>query len=723
MSERQDLSTLVDREGYRRLHWEGSFDEYLAIVRTHPEVTRNAHQRLYDIIMSRGVEWTEHFGKKVPRYHIFDDPDFNGDDALFGMDEPLSKLVEVIKAGAHEWEIHKRLILLYGPVGTAKSTAARILKKYTEVHSRSDEGALYTFAFDPNLGKLSVSEFDWEGIQRREGVAIEAGARQQYLEEKIPWVIGSAERSRDPLNEEPLKLIPLESRAKFLKELNQSTPSKVRIAGDLNPQSRFVFEALAELYGGDWTKVIANHIVVQRIVLTEVDKVGITTFEPGDPKNQDSTDLTGDVNWINVPKYGSDADPRAFSYDGEFHKGNRGIIEFVEVLKLEPEFLYTLLGATAERKVKPKKQPQTSIDCVPIGHTNPWEMERMQQNKGMEAFRDRIIRIDFPYLLRLSDEVRIYQKSFSQERAGDKHIAPHTLDVAALWAVLSRYSEPKDKRLDLLRKAKLLNGENVAGFAGEAARNLLKEAGSGEAMTGISPRLVQNVLGRLLARAEEEKNTTLQYPEGCVSPFTLLPAIEEELYTSNLIEPEQRDHLKGLLRTVREEYLRSVQSEVRRVVISDEKTLARLFENYLDNVFSSLDESERRRNPFTDAYEEPNEQLMQGIEAKLDPAVGSQERMEWRRELILSVSSLQRAGKEVDWHANDRLRRALEMKLFEDVKDHVKVAQIGDVLKDPETKEFIATLHTRLIEHGYCGVCADNLLREATSLFSRGNAE
>ena len=139
VDEQDSLSRLVDRDIYKKLHWEGTFDNYLDIVGENPGVTRNAHQRLYDIIMSHGREQVTLFGKKVPHYNIFDDPEFDGKDTLYGLDEPLSKLVEVIKAGANDWEVDKRLILLYGPVGTAKSTIARILKKYTELYSRTDE--------------------------------------------------------------------------------------------------------------------------------------------------------------------------------------------------------------------------------------------------------------------------------------------------------------------------------------------------------------------------------------------------------------------------------------------------------------------------------------------------------------------------------------------------------------------------------------------------------
>jgi serine protein kinase len=161
-----------------------------------------------------------------------------------------------------------------------------------------------------------------------------------------------------------------------------------------------------------------KHIAVKRLVLSEQDRVGIGTFQPKDEKNQDSTELTGDINYRKIAEYGSDSDPRAFNFDGEFNVANRGIIEFIEVLKLDVAFLYDLLGASQEHKIKPKKFAQTEIDEVIIGHTNEAEYKKLLNNEFMEALRDRTIKIDIPYITRLSEEVRIYEKDFNKRKIG-----------------------------------------------------------------------------------------------------------------------------------------------------------------------------------------------------------------------------------------------------------------------------------------------------------------
>ena len=329
------IAALQDYEKYHDLHWTGSFEDYLQVVRERPEVTRNAFQRLYDMVVSYGEEEYIDNKKRLVRYPFFKDPIEDGKDAIFGLDIPLMRLVHVLRAAAQGYGPEKRIILLHGPVGSSKSTIARLLKKGIEAYSRTSEGVLYTY--------------EWVGLKET-GLAGE--------DDVFPC----------PMHDEPLRLIPVEWREKAIVELKLgSDRHRVRIKGDLNPACRHIFRGLLERYDGDWGKVVHNHVRVKRLVLSEQDRVGIGTFQPKDEKNQDSTELTGDINYRKIAEYGSDSDPRAFNFDGEFNIANRGIIEFVEVLKLDVAFLYDLLGATQEHKVKPKKFAQTDIDEVIIG--------------------------------------------------------------------------------------------------------------------------------------------------------------------------------------------------------------------------------------------------------------------------------------------------------------------------------------------------------------------
>jgi serine protein kinase len=331
------IAALQDYDEYRNLHWEGSFEEYLQIVRERPQVTRNAFQRIYDMIVSYGEEEYIDNKKRLVRYPFFKDPLEAGKDAIYGLDIPLMRLVHVLRAAAQGYGPEKRIILLHGPVGSSKSTIARLLKKGVENYSRTAEGGIYTY---------------------------------KWLNMKDTGLANDDDEVPSPMNEEPLRLIPLDWRDKVMRDLALGNDrQRVVIDGDLNPSCRFIFKKLMERYKGDWGKVIRNHIRVKRLVLSEKDRVGIGTFQPKDEKNQDSTELTGDINYRKIAEYGSDSDPRAFNFDGEFNIANRGIIEFVEVLKLDVAFLYDLLGATQEHKIKPKKFAQTDIDEVIVGHS------------------------------------------------------------------------------------------------------------------------------------------------------------------------------------------------------------------------------------------------------------------------------------------------------------------------------------------------------------------
>ena len=315
-------------------------------------------------------------------------------------------------------------------------------------------------------------------------------------------------------------------------------------------------------YNGDWAKVI-DHVRIKRLVLSEKDRVGVGTFQPKDEKNQDSTELTGDINYKKIALFGSDSDPRAFNFDGEFNIANRGIIEFIEILKLDVAFLYDLLGATQEHKIKPKKFPQTDIDELIIGHTNEAEYRKLLNNEFMEALRDRTIKVDIPYITKLREEIKIYRKDFTERRVTGKHIAPHTLQMAAMWAVLTRLEGPKKHDLTLLQKLKLYDGKTLPGFTQDNVKELRKETVR-EGMDGISPRYVQDKISNALVSQRSETS---------INPFLVLNELESGLKQHSLITNEDlRKHYTELLAVVKQEYEETVKNEVQRAISADEKS-------------------------------------------------------------------------------------------------------------------------------------------------------
>ena len=656
---KQFVSGLLSAEDFKKQNWEGSFQDYVGIVQDHPEVTRTAFERLFDCVTSYGTSTYTEFKKRITHYNFFDDPIENGKDAVFGLDVHLQKLVNIFKSAARQFGTEKRVILLHGPVGSSKSTIARMLKKGLEHYSRIDEGALYTFKWHwPNKEVL------------------------------IPGLFGHQQELPDPMNEEPLKLIPHSARDEFVAAINKKTKGeyKVRVTGDLSPVSRLIYKELLKFYKGDWAKVI-EHVRVTRLTLSEKDRVGIGTFQPKDEKNQDSTELTGDINYRKIAEYGSDSDPRAFNFDGEFNIANRGLIEFVEVLKLDVAFLYDLLGASQEHKIKPKKFAQTDIDEVIIGHTNEPEFKKLQSNEFMEALRDRTVKIDVPYITKLDEETKIYVRDFNIKKIHGVHIAPHTLSVASMWAILTRLEVPKKANLTLLQKLKLYNGKSLSGFTEDNVKELRKE-GVREGMEGVSPRYIQDKISNALVGQGSAS--------GCLNPFMVLNELESGLRHHSLISNEdKRKWYYEQLAVARQEYEDIVKNEVQRAISADEKAISRLCGNYIDNV-KAYTQREKVKNKYTGQYEEADERLMRSIEEKID--IPESRKDDFRREIMNYIGALAIEGKSFDYKTNERLHKALELKLFEDQKDTIKLTSLVSNVVDKENQEKIDVVKTRLIK-------------------------
>ncbi|MFQ5501229.1 MAG: PrkA family serine protein kinase [Phycisphaerae bacterium] len=669
----------VDTQSFRDEHWEGTFDDYLDIVTRNPRIARNAFQRIYDMILHFGTERYTKLRQEMVRYKFFSDPIGNGEDAIYGLENPLMHLVDFFKSASHGYGTEHRILLLHGPVGSAKSTICRLLKKGLEYYSHLDEGAMYTFSW------------------------------------KIEKANGEVELCDCPMHEEPLKLVPHAARSEIITLLNESLPPEQRVIveGDLDPFCRRTYDDLLKKYDGDWKKVM-DHVVVKRFIISEQDRRGIGTFQPKDEKNQDSTELTGDINFRKIAEYGSDSDPRAFNFDGELNIANRGVIEFIEVLKLDVAFLYDLLGASQEHVIKPKKFAQTTIDEVIIGHTNEPEYKKLQNNELMEAFRDRTIKIDVPYNVVLDDEIRIYEKDFNNERVRGLHIAPHTIETAAMWAVLTRLDEPKKAGLSRLQKLKLYNGKSISGYTEDSVKELVEEAPR-EGMQGVSPRYIQDKISNSLVSDQAIK-------EKGINPFMVMNELETGLSHHSLIADEElKKDYRDILNVVREEYEDILKSEVQRAISADEDSIKRLAANYIENV-RAYTQREKVRNKYTGRDEEPDERLMRSIEEKID--IPDSRKEDFRQEIMNYIGALSLDGKKFDYNTNARLQKALELKLFEDQRDTIKLKNVVSGVVDDETQAKIDVVKQRLIKYfGYNETSATDVLNYVASIFARGDVK
>lgn len=676
------LKTWSHSNQYQELSWSGNFNDYLNLIRKNPKITRNAFQRMFDIVMEAGTEEYIDVKKPMVHYNFFDDKENKGANAVFGLDISLMRLMNLLRSASLGYGTEKRVILLHGPVGSAKSTICRLLKRGLEEYSRKEQGALYTF--------------DWVD---------EKGEHEDLFGKGVTTF-------PSPMNEEPLLLIPEEMRPQLCGELNRETNSfEVNIVGDLCPPSRFIFQGLFKRYRGDVSRIL-EHVRVKRMLISEANRIGIGTFQPKDEKNQDSTELTGDLNYRKIAEYGSDSDPRAFNFDGEFNIANRGMIEFVEVLKLDVAFLYDLLGASQEHLIKPKKFAQTYIDEVIIGHTNEPEYRKLQDNEFMEALRDRTVKVDIPYITKLKKEVKIYEKDFNRHKMKGVSLAPHTIEMAAMWAILTRLEKPNKANLTRIQKLKLYNGQILPNCTEDGIKELRKEA-KREELDGISPRYIQDKISNAIVLAQQTNN-------GSVNPFMVINELESGLkHHSLLSNEEKKEDYRELLGVVRQEYEDIIKGEVQSAVSSDEGALSRLCFNYIDNI-KAYTQKERVKNLFTGKDEEPDERLMRSIEEKID--IPESRKDDFRREIMNYIGALSLEDKKFDYKTNGRLHKALEKKIFEDQKDSIKLISLVSSATDSDTQEKIEAVKMRLIKNfGYDEVSAKDVLQHVASIFARGD--
>ena len=347
-----------------------------------------------------------------------------------------------------------------------------------------------------------------------------------------------------------------------------------------------------------------------------------------------------------------------------------------------------------------------------LGHTNEPEYRRMQNNEFMEALRDRTVKIDIPYVTKLSDEIKIYEKDYNKEKVAGKHIAPHTIEMAAMFAVLTRLEEPKNASLSLLQKLKLYNGKSLPGFTEENIKELREESVN-EGMVGISPRYVQDKISNALVSHAESSS---------INPFMVMNELESGLKNHSLINSDEvRGRFREILGVVKEEYENIVKNEVQRAIAADEDALKRLCGNYIDNV-KAYTQREKLKNKYTGQYDEPDERLMRSIEEKID--IPDSRKDDFRREMMNYIGALSIDGKTFDYKTNERLYKALELKLFEDQKDTIKLTSLVSNVVDADTQAKIDVVKDRLIRnYGYDEESATDVLNYVASIFARGDTK
>ncbi|MZQ84800.1 protein prkA [Paenibacillus sp. 5J-6] len=563
---------------------------------------------------------------------------------IFGLDRAIEKLVEeYFHSAARRLDVRKRILLLMGPVSGGKSTIVTMLKRGLEQFSKTDLGAVYAI----------------KGC---------------------------------PMHEEPLHLIPMELRPEIERELN------VKIEGSLCPSCQM---RLKTEYNG-----CIEDVMVERVFVSEEGRVGIGTFSPSDPKSQDIADLTGSIDFSTITEFGSESDPRAYRFDGELNKANRGIMEFQEMLKCDEKFLWNLLSLTQEGNFKAGRFALISADELIVAHTNETEYKSFIANKKNEALQSRMIVMPIPYNLRVTDEEKIYYKLIGQSDMSHIHTAPHSLRVAAIFSILTRLKETKKQGMDLVKKMRMYDGEVVEGYK-EADLKEMQNEFQEEGMSGIDPRYVINRISSALIRQDLQ----------CINALDVLRALKDGLDQHPSITKDERERFLNFISVARKEYDDIAKKEVQKAfVYSFEESAKTIFDNYLDNIEAYCNWG-KIKDPLTGEEMDPDERLMRSIEEQI--GISENAKKAFREEILIRISSYSRKGRKFDYSSHERLREAIEKKLFADLKDIVKITTSSKTPDEKQLKKINDVTKQLIDEHGYCPVCANELLRYVGSLLNR----
>ncbi len=628
-----DISGIIekDRQEKVRDRFEGTFLDYVEIVRENPEVAMLAHQRIYNLISKAGVEVVKTdedprlrriYGNDIiKKYKFFEN--------FYGIDKTIMKIVRYFHSAAMAGEESRQVLYLVGPVGSGKSSIMEEIKR-----------------------------------------ALEAS-------QEIYALKGC------PMQEEPLHLVPYQLRSKFEEILN------VKIEGDLCPICRY---RLKNEYDGRY-----EDFPVIKTGFSVSARRGIGVVPPVDPNNQDTSVLIGSVDISKIDLYPED-DPRVLSLNGAFNVGNRGVVEFIEVFKNETEYLHAMITATQEKYIpSPGKGPMIYFDGVILAHSNEAEWNKFKSDHTNEAILDRIVKIEIPYCLELNEEIKIYEKILRKSRFR-AHIAPHTIEVASMFAILTRLA-PSSK-VDLMTKLKIYNGEEIVekGMTRKIDIMELREEAPREGMTGISTRFIMKALDMALSESEYD----------CINPISVMEMLIRSVKELSISEEEKNKYIRFIQDSVKKEYNKILEKEITKAFIYGYREQAEsLFNNYLDHAEAYVNRT-RIKDPNTGEELEPDEKFMRSIEEQIGITEASAKG--FRADVTAYMFFVMRNGGKLDYCSYEPLKEAIEKKLTASVKELSRIITKAKVRDEEQNRKYNAMV-AEMKRNGYCDHCCNVVLK------------
>jgi serine protein kinase len=702
-----------------------SFPDYLSLVVEKPWITRNTFQLLHDMLLGSGVEHAIIPGKPIKhRYGFFEDVDYVGPFAVFGQQKAKENMVEKVDNASRGLESSKRLWILLGPPGAAKSRSMDGIKRALGIYSASEEGRTYTLLL-PTLDERLKDKalFEEDGIY--------------YLQ--------------SPIFERPLQVIPQELRAEFLAELNGQLSDgglqeflakhphydngfEITIDGRISPYSDYVLKDFMKAKGiGLWE--LLPYLKVKRMVYDARTKTGIGSYTPRDEKSQEAGSLVGNIDYSLLPRFGSESHPLVHDYQGELCAGANGLVEIHEILKLSDKFLYELLFATQDRFFKPEGQPPVPFNGVIIGHTNFHEFNMFMANESFEALRSRTTFIEMPLSVTFKEEQKIYDLTYANDSRGwnrDKkhmgHVAPHSLELLSLVAVMTRlYQSKQNPNLSLLQKALIYAGRADSGVDNNMAKAILDEfefVKPSEGTFGLDPRFIQNVFENTehfqinefaanIQRLQDDQGeptmlTSIALNNPCVSPLDLYMRLEHAIKDAFATNKNVLNHyLTKILPQAKSWIFGQIASDVYTAVLRDNTIVESTWKKYTDHV-RAYAHNTTVKHEVTQMDVQPDEKFMQTIEQYL----GIPEKDVFRKELsdaIASVSGKVLLADEPSYQA--AIKRYVfenEFKSGENIKllGWIKSGSSAASVDSKEQEQLNETVKYLMENQGYCGKCA-----------------
>ncbi len=719
----------------RELFWEGTLAEYLEKVLRRPRLVRTAHQRMYDMILSYGKKVYTRPWRREPiiHYNLFDDSFGTGHrHAIFGVDEHLMNFVGMVQAGAYGLGQQSRIILVEGPVGTAKSTLGELLAAGLEDFSQTENGAYYATFW--------VVGEDHDGVVSKDQGAQILGTTDTTNMHRFDY----------QMHEQPLRIIPkspVNIRAELLKVMNariedtykgmdssqmgnflgipereEIFPHFLSVESKACPRCSDIFWRLTDLYKGDWQKVLTNHMRVKRVLMSRDRRVGIAITRPKSEKDQDSSEWSGETNYVALGKFGSPIDPRTFEFRGYFEIAEGGMLYSEEWLKLTQTFLYDYLGASQEGRVQPKGLQEVDIDVVIIGGTNEPEYNKLTEDDKMEALRDRIVRVKMPYIDNYLEEERIYQKFLgSRSEQHGRHIAPFAVRAASFWAVLTRLE--KSEKIKPRDKANLYAGKHVEGHTEDDVREL-KAASPRECREGASPRYVNDRLSQafidtFVSRPGKELTT-------CVTPFAVLQEMEDGLTVHQHLKKDtaKREKWAEMIQEATAELNAWLTAEIQEIIVGDKEALEELHRKFISNLMAKR--KGKKIEDETRGFVDADEDFLQAIEAEAGRTdKGSREAFEAKIVNAIADRATQLGNEGTiepfRFNSDDVLLKAYKNYLFKQQQKNIDwQALVSKKVVGTEALGKVASIREGLKKKGCCEVCASAFLTHVAGIFIRG---